>query len=756
MRRSVYLWLLTALTLQATAGNAPADNSDKASYTNDTGLFGKLSPRLRQMAFRQMADGHQNTPDTKAQARRATTDHRRTTVFIKMGHGDEETWRELMARHDCRPLSHFGPLYIASLPVGQLTGMARQTAVERMEAGPSCTALMDTTSLIVDAAPIHEGTGLPQAFTGKGTVVGIVDIGFDLTHPTFYSRDMKRYRIRCLWDQLSTDTVGSEMPVGRSYDDEQDIINLQHTQDGLIVTHGTHTLGIAAGSGYDTPYSGVAYESDICAVANAVSTNAGVIDPDDLDQYTTATDALAFQYIFDYAASVGKPCVISFSEGGQADLDNSNRLYREYLDSLTGPGRIIVASAGNEGLYHKHLHKPAGTRRGTFLQPSGKEAGFTLRTSAPIDIRTVIYGKERNDTLVTSVPYPYENTGYDDYSVTEDSVITAQGLYRLEFYRYQSCFDKNDEACEYVLTLPDSWTDAPISIELTGDEADCDAFALTGTFGNDDANPLLNHADRERSILCPGDAPSVICVGATAHRKGLVNQRGEWTEDDEGEDGVAVFSSIGPTIDGRTKPDVMAPGVHVVSSYNSFYMDNHPNSYDLQWDIAHSSFQGRTYTWNADNGTSMSTPVVAGIIALWLEANPTLTPSDIMDIISKTSRKVGPGDVFPNNRCGYGEIDAYKGLLSVLKFTDIKELPTQQSRVAVSSDGNRLIVEMPGDDCPALELTLYSLGGTVAAQYRMAGGQRQYTFPLPPLPSGIYAARITGDRRMAGSRLIRL
>ena len=55
----------------------------------------------------------------------------------------------------------------------------------------------------------YSGQDLPQTYTGKGVVVGIQDIGFDLTHPTFYSTNMKDYRIKALWDQLSKDTIGS-------------------------------------------------------------------------------------------------------------------------------------------------------------------------------------------------------------------------------------------------------------------------------------------------------------------------------------------------------------------------------------------------------------------------------------------------------------------------------------------------------------------------------------------------------------------
>jgi len=70
-----------------------------------------------------------------------------------------------------------------------------------------------------------------------------------LTHPNFYSADMSQYRIKALWDQLSRDTIGSTLYVGRDYVGREALLELRHPIDGETQTHGTHTAGIAAGSG---------------------------------------------------------------------------------------------------------------------------------------------------------------------------------------------------------------------------------------------------------------------------------------------------------------------------------------------------------------------------------------------------------------------------------------------------------------------------------------------------------------------------
>ena len=75
----------------------------------------------------------------------------------------------------------------------------------------------------------------------------------------------------------------------------------------------------------------------------------------------------------------------------------------------------------------------------------------------------------------------------------------------------------------------------------------------------------------------------------------------------------------------------------------------------------------------------MSTPAVAGIIALWLQANPHLTPQDVLGVMERTSRSCGDYGEKTPWYCGYGMIDAYSGLLDVLGMTNIEGLSREQS-----------------------------------------------------------------------------
>ena len=108
----------------------------------------------------------------------------------------------------------------------------------------------------------------------------------------------------------------------------------------------------------------------------------------------------------------------------------------------------------------------------------------------------------------------------------------------------------------------------------------------------------------------------------------------------------------------------------------------------------------QTYYWIHSVGTSQSSPVVAGIIALWMEACPSLSIRDIRSILQKTSRfddncLMAPGGPIQS---GFGKIDAVAGMKEVLAMMGIE---TVRNDAAKSSDcfnlqGQRLVSKVSG------------------------------------------------------------
>ena len=125
------------------------------------------------------------------------------------------------------------------------------------------------------------------------------------------------------------------------------------------------------------------------------------------------------------------------------------------------------------------------------------------------------------------------------------------------------------------------------------------------------------------SLGSAADADSIISVGA-------ITFSGD----------PASFTSNGPTSDGRTKPDVVAPGVYIYVAVVE-------------------EISGNDSTYEYSNGTSFSTPITAGICALILSAHPELTPMEVRDAIRNTASLSGN----PNNVLGWGTVNAYDALL---------------------------------------------------------------------------------------------
>lgn len=683
------------------------------------------------------------------------SDSRRLCAFVRT----EASGRQLLENNGCRVLASFGNIHIADIPLCNIGKLSLNPRVLRIEAGERCSMHIDTTAVVTGADKAWAGESLQCAYTGKGVIMGIQDVGFDLTHPTFYDNTLQNYRIKRFWDFLSADTIGSKLYVGADYTTQESILSYAHSRDGLRETHGTHTLGIAAGSGYDSKYRGIAYNSDICAVSNAVNTDSVFISKEDEYKYTTATDALGFKYIYDYAESQGKPCVISFSEGAPQDFYGECQLMYEVLDSITGPGRILVASAGNDGYFNTYFIKPAGMpTAGSFLINTSPYIFATMRADKPFSIRMTVY---RGETSKEGVIISSQDVVNSPDSLLSDTLTLMSMEHVLMMAAYPSCYDKSQMIYEIYVRQPVAFgMTLPVSIEVMGEDACVELFRGSGYLVSNAIDYELCAGQMTHSIHYPASAPSVIAVGATAYRKGHYNYNGVWKESDWGVNGVlAGYSSVGPNYMGNVKPDVVAPGTNVISSYSSYYMENNPEASDVDWNVRNFEYNGRVYGWNSNTGTSMSAPVVGGTIALWLEACPSLTPEDVMGIIERTSARTESFRTYPNNYCGYGEINAYKGLLDILGVTAIDGISDKHPQRAHISIKDRGLVNILFDDFPTepVKVSVYSSGGVLVDMITLGCGITEHSIDLSRMPDGVYIIQLTSrDKSITGSQLVRL
>ena len=680
-------------------------------------------------------------------SRGASGQGRTMTAFVRISPDEADV---VLATHHCRKHAQWGDICIASIPLTELGSLAMEPSVQRIEASQPPNLCVDTTAAIVQALPVYESTATHQAYTGDGVVVGLVDVGFDLTHPNFVDTVTHRTRIGAFWDQLSRDTIGSALPVGRDYIGPEAVRAIQHSVDAPSTTHGTHTLGIAAGSGFDTKYRGIAWGSDLCVVGNAISTNIEYVDSADYDKYTTATDALAFKYCFDYAEQQGKPCVVSFSEGYPPYLDEEDSLFAATLEQLTGPGRIIVASAGNEGVEKTYFEKTEHQKEaGSFVRSFKETALYRIKSEG--EMRLVVYGYQKvegipSDTIAfTTAEVPID-------TIIRREMIVGQDTLTVMAYRDLSRFADHDI---WQLMLKSNHTLdklSPLAVVVEG-EGRIEVYGTsTNAFRDYEADRRWTAAIVGRNVFAPGCFPGLICVGATTHRLGIRNANGlEFSGSKEEESGkIGYYSSTGPAMNDLLKPDVVAPGTNVVSSYSSIY---HPEKEV----VGYSDYEGERYPWGVNTGTSMSTPVVAGTIALWLQAKPDLTPQDIMEVMQRSCRHPEPRLDYPNEVYGYGEIDAYRGLLEVLSLSGIEDISLHQPsgvQVIPAEEGLRLVfgrvVTQP------VSVKVYNLSGVCIYASQLTTVMPEVFVPLSSIRSGVYAVQVeTPDRSLQGSTLVR-
>ncbi|MBQ6208578.1 MAG: S8 family peptidase [Prevotella sp.] len=687
---------------------------------------------------------------------------------------------ETLTRQGVHVFDHVGNIYFTAMPMSRVAELSNDEGVARIELLETPKPMMDQTPGIVGVSDIYNAVSLPQAYTGKGVLVGISDGMFDYTHPMFQNANGTT-RIRWAWDMYTgRGTKEGYLGIGSLYDTPEKLAKARGSIDSVGI-HGTHVAGIAAGSPVlNGKYRGIAYESDIALITADVSNNVYVDENTTLgnllyadverakggnaeianyverDYYGGAACLLGIKRFFDYATQQGMPAVLNCSWGNSETYYNDFSLLEEVFNELTKvPGHIIVSSSGNDSDTDYYRAKKANETLSETLNYMGAsdtdESPYSLYITTKGNFKVFLSATfpigEKNEGL--AVMFDSQKPNDKDSHV----LSLLDDDYTPHYFGFKAVYlrDLKDGRKAYRLdvTMPQL---AFFPQGTTTRKADlmviCDQdYVVNGSFSHISFTRGFGTNLADHTVSIPATYDCVLAVGATNHRSNYVNQAGASTSTtyNNFREGLIVsWSGTGPTFDGRTKPDVCAPGFNIISADNSNLIKSfaigkgHQNGIVEQWQV-----NGRTYGMSAVSGTSMAAPVVSGIVALWLQAKPTLTLTEIKDALAATAKHLDPEITYPNNIFGYGEIDAYAGLLKILNIdTAIPELPRQQ--VQVSLNGQTLRIEGQGD---AL-VTIYNLNGQQMLNTHATDG----TVLLPNLPNGVYAVKVGNQ----GSTLIRL
>ncbi len=674
-------------------------------------------------------------------------------------------------------LDSLDQFYIALLPASRIQAMVESGNVEVIEAHEKGKIQMDVTHKTIGADKVQAGTpslNIP-AYTGKGVVVGISDNGLDYTHPMFRNAD-GTMAIKKAWDAYADNSNGYG-GLGAIYETKEAMLAAEGSMDRTI-THGTHVMGIAAGRPWkafdsenkEVTFRGIAYDADIVATTAVCDTDVPSIDEMMRERINKAKkegviaevmnagimandiySTLSIKLIFDYAKEHNQPCVVNCSWGSTETFTDRNSAMDEFIGKMVGPGRILVASAGNQGDSYIYLEKPEGQKK---LNPNillrDSTSGFTMHCDEEFTMGFDIYSVEDMTT--------------PQYSLIP--ALTSQNLRKLvdqELYIYEWDYTDNNGVNRPIylkygyLKNPNKGYDYMVTLQLPKEYFEKKLYYVDLNLSSNGKIRLQGTPDKMvfgknnnlnyHTVGWPGTSPYALCVGIISHRNWVSNIYGKQTyaSDNSNDEGYAVnWSSCGPTLDGALKPEVMAPGYNIVSARSKLYKGGKEWNEDNLLVVASNKDGNETREVVLESGTSMASPVVTGIVALWLQAKPTLTREQILETIIRTSKHPDTDMEYPNYIYGYGEIDAYAGLLDILGIKT--NIPTLSNKLAsVTMKGRTLCIE--GATEP-VTVHVYSLSGQLVFTGATTDGQ----VTLPSLPAAVYAVQAG----KIGSTLIRL
>jgi subtilisin family serine protease len=604
-----------------------------------------------------------------------------------------------------------GRLMTARCPLGLVNALLSMPGIDRISISEPCTKTLEQSAIDVGLPAIR--TVPPPDFTGQtgaGVLVGIVDTGVDLEHPDFQNPDGTT-RLVSVWDQ----TVNGAPPPGFTYGTEWSPAQIDAGSSTEIDTegHGTHVLGIAGGDGSATggavpafTYVGVAPRADLCVVKTDFGTTS-IID--------------GVNYLFQKGAALGKQTVVNLSLGSQQGAHDGTFEFDTMINALTGPGKIVVATAGNKQEDDIHGQVTVGGSPETMTlavpvyQPAGGPSNdFMLFTGwyEGADLVSVTIITPNGFTLGPVDPGTSASLNSQDgfMNLFNDTSTPANGDNEIYLEIFDATANRSPEpgTWQFVFT--------PISIGSTGR---VDMYTFGAGLGNSSgAIPRWVQGLMPDGVIgTPGSADSVITVGAHTTKECWDSIDGNeycWTPLQTLQS-IAPFSSLGPLRDGRIKPDLTAPGFGVASSqsadYNAAIALVVPDGVHV-----------------VEAGTSMSAPHVAGAAAILL-AQPDWTesgPSAVKARLQATARTDAFTGAVPNKTWGSGKLDI-AAALAPLAALHITHPPRGAILPPAKWDSVEVVMTVSAAD--SVELHLSTDGG---ATYPFALGTLYGVSPGPP------------------------
>lgn len=652
---------------------------------------------------------------------------------------------------------------IVDMPIGDVDSLCKEDYVIHVSFGGEAVPMMDKGREASGVDAVHQGTDLKMPYTGKGIIVSLFDVGLDPNHINFMDQDGNT---RVLGIDRVTGSGGSEA----RFTTPTQIKGFE--TDDAKETHGTHVLGIITGAYKGdvsmnrttgpNPYYGVAPEADIIVGCGNLYNN---------------NILKGVKYITDCAALLGQPAVVNLSLGNTTGMHDNSSSFNKSLAAY-GKKAIIVISAGNDGDTPMGLRKvfSAGdTELMTSISPFSPVTGTTMASSnftgsigfysndkTPFKLyaglansRGTISSKvEINGTMTinsSNLPGIESSYGTGAYLSVRTNVDTSSQRYAADI-TFNLDTTKESPRSTLVFIIEGN-PGQVINGYINGKGKGTNGYDIAGSFTSRGIEEWTDGTpDGSINDMACGD--NIICIGSYNTRKSWKTISGGnagYSSIIEGD--ISDFSSYGTLADGSTLPHIAAPGCYLLSSWSRFNIEQNYSSSSSM--VASVTQDGKTNYWGPMQGTSMSSPFAAGVFALWLEADPSLTIDDIKSIAKATAKRDSYVEKGNPVRWGAGKLDALAGIKEVIRRAD-----AGVNDILADSSASKLIVESLGDNRfsafmaggSRLDATLCNLGG--ATVMNVSGSDSEVTVDASSLVPGVYVLSVSNGISREATKIL--
>jgi len=611
-----------------------------------------------------------------------------------------------------------GSILSASIPIDMVKPLADREEVLFVEFSSPLSSKMDTARAAGNVADVQNGKGLGVKYKGKNVVIGVVDDGLDYGHPDFW--DSSRVtRIQYLKQKIDDRTIECTKGsiTGKSCEIEDGGQGFTHGTHvtGIAASSDSEYTGIApqadimfafldASDAYTSGELPTSFGASVVDSVAAIFEKADLLDKAAVVNLSLGTSLGAhdgtslMEEGLTEQTGVGR-IIVGAAGNEQVIPESFWPTRRPYIggihssiavgskeakgsrlaiwngssstSSFVGGTMVDIWLDGNAGNCELSVY---GYTEGRAVEDF-TFAGLTSTSQAVLHAKNISFGEESSDTITAEDGSVKADIEIDPSDIRNDKPHATVLLYPakselgalLESMWFDIVIKSSSGECSGNMWL--YYDHTSFHDFLKGIEGVAPDMAGSGKGAAYD----LFDGDSLMTTTIPATAKGVIAVGSWLAEKPIGSGVSEWTGmngktysqadiDSPGGlgsivDDLSSFSSLGPTADARTKPDIVAPGEPIVSSKAR------------ESGVSSALKTNELHFKNA--GTSMASPYIAGVVALLLERNNTLGVKEVRNALAEGASEAGMTKKTTDKRdsFGAGKINAVEVLDSVEEDT---------------------------------------------------------------------------------------